>query len=301
MKWYQKIGVIKPSFLMFIAFLLCSYITRKEDWFPEFFMILAEAALSIVVVLKIIEEWSRRERMKRWEEVKQSVYAESLDIFVGIASWISRYRLQINYLYPKIHEDPTWINRLKYYKTDCQFFRDYMSTDDINQKIRPIIIYLAELAQDISEIAPRAFPLINTKEEKHKNDTFLNQISRIKFDEIEHLITEYRMLIPRAIDFSDNEELGLYLQNSEITCSKLMLTLRRHEWNASEISDLSFILVHFTTLLNTIIDICKIIQKETEVETEIETKVTIKQQIIQRVTHWWLPPECFPEIYQRRR
>jgi hypothetical protein len=85
-----------------------------------------------------------------------------------------------------------------------------------------------------------------------------------------------------------------YLQKGEIICSKLMLTLRRHEWNASEISDLSFILVYFTTLLNTIIDICKIIQEETE----IETKVTIKQQIIQKVTHWWLPPECFPEIYQ---
>jgi hypothetical protein len=210
MKWYEKIDVIEPSVLAFFVFLLSSYICREKEWWPEFFLILAEAALSIVIVLKIIEEWSRRERMKRWGEVKQSVYAEFLDIFVGIASWISHYRLQINYLYPNIHKDPTWINRLKYYKTDCQFIHDYMSTDDINQKIGPIIIYLAELAQNISEIAPRAFLLINTKEEKDKKDTFLDQISQIKFDEIAHLIAEYRMLIPRAIDFSDNEELGLF-------------------------------------------------------------------------------------------
>jgi hypothetical protein len=74
MKWYKIIGIIRPSLLIFLFFLLLSYRSRDVKWLPDFYMMIAGTALSIVIVFTIIEVWSHIERTKRWEKVKQVMF-----------------------------------------------------------------------------------------------------------------------------------------------------------------------------------------------------------------------------------
>jgi hypothetical protein len=79
MKWYDKVGIARWGLSASVLFLLLSYCIRAWDWWPEFLLILAESALSVVIVLKIIEVSTRRERERRWEPVKLTVYSQILD------------------------------------------------------------------------------------------------------------------------------------------------------------------------------------------------------------------------------
>ena len=78
MKWAERIDIIVSSLLVFLVSILLSYYYKDKEWFAEFLMMIAGAALSVVIVLKIIEVWSRRERLQRWEKVRLLIYSRFL-------------------------------------------------------------------------------------------------------------------------------------------------------------------------------------------------------------------------------
>jgi hypothetical protein len=294
MKWYEKLDIIKPSLLAFFAFLVLSYLLRLNEWWPELFLIIAEAALSIVIVLKIIEVWSRRERSQRWEKVELLVYSEILDNLLYTYYWMWHYIISVDVAFvdkspdtDKLHEGlyNLALNMDKYEKSSQLSFRS--STLAANMKT------LIEKPWGFPfQLIPHNF--VSSKKE-HENCGWFQEFSKNEaplLDRLMDLLIETKMLIPNAIQLSNGNdyELGFYLHEYGIGCNKLLLNLRTHKRKQQESATLDVaaipsIIKECLLVLKTGVNLCEIITKKL---TENET--SWKDDLKDDLKYWWLPP-----------
>ena len=248
MKWAERIGIVVPSLLIFFICLGLSYRTRAEEWWPEFLMMIAGAALSVVIVLKIIEAWSRRERKHRWENVELLIYSRIVEVLIKISTTINTYVKTLDYIITSDKSDEDIKKSLMRFQTVDQFhFIMKMYKED------SVIVHIRQLAKESKsnsiKIHSYLFNLLKTDEglSKLKNNNNLNSECNIhQIEKIILLINEYRVLIPRIIELSDDEEIALGLQKLEEICIILLSTLRNETSTSNTIS----VLEDFSLFLN---------------------------------------------------
>lgn len=266
-KWYKRIDVIAPS-LAFFFFILLSYRTQKEDWWPELFMMIAGAALSIVIVLKIIEVWSRRERIQRWEKVKNLIYSRILREFQYIAHTIALYEMK------DFEKPPIDLSELLF------------NSDKLCSNMMTLALHTHD----------QALELVRNHYMKNKDDSskllmktidieFLNSISETIIDSI----NDYKEMVPKAIDFSDDEELGFGLNRFEGSCNLLLSNLKpsKSPKPSEPWMQAYHALNYFAIFLRDAVDICELIQQKNAAIPE----KNLKKELTQRLKYWWLPPE----------
>jgi hypothetical protein len=290
MKWYDRVNITGLSLLAFLGFLLLSYISKEKEWWPELFMILAEAALSVVIVLRIIEVWSRKEKTRRWEKVKLLMYSEILDGFFGIYISVFYYILPIERILMQenvsVHK-----NQAETLNDLTTFMRDYQWGQDLHSKSSKSAPYLRTLAKQANTTYRQIIiAIIKSEDKKIKSHfNYILESTNVQIDEIIILINEYRMLIPRALELSDDEDLGLILQKSEISGSRLIGAFRKQKNIKPTLNDIASILKLLSDFLYTAANLCDLIEQKTKAEKEISWK----KDITQKLKCWWLPSSCW--------
>lgn len=267
-KWYKRIDVVAPS-LAFFFFILLSYRTREEKWWPELFMMIAGAALSIVIVLKIIEVWSRKERIQRWEKVKNLIYSRILKEFQYIAHTIALYGMK-DFDKPPIDSSELLFNSDKL----CSNMMT-LALHTRDQSLKLVSNHYMKNKDDSSELLVKTIDI-----------EFLNFVSETIIDSI----NDYKEMVPRAIELpDDDEELGFGLLRFEASCSLLLSSLEtRKLLKPSEPWKQAYhTLSSFAIFLRDAVDICELIQQK-NVAKPVKNW---RKELTQRLKYWWLPPE----------
>ncbi|MHB8117516.1 MAG: hypothetical protein ACYDHX_02120 [Methanothrix sp.] len=299
MKWYNDI--IKLSLIIFFIFIFGSFaINRLEwDWWPEVLLILAEAALSVVIVLKIIEVSSRRERERRWESVKFVVYSQILDKLRLIGYHVCR---------------TTFMFRLESQDIDRERIEIYgMYRDEA-------ISVLRSLASSIRDNHKFLFDIINiSMDHLSKNDPMEQPVQDLIecFDNIRHEINEYKIaLVPRVLALSDDVEVNLALLRFEDVYNILFYredflkrynSLRFREDNRRKYIGLgdNFVdpaFMSLADLLNSTADLYELIQRKSVtiperslIEEGVQTIENWVKEIPKKIKYWWLPPQFWQD------
>jgi len=300
MKWYDEIGIIKICLILFTFLIFGSYeLSRlKSDWWPEFLLILAEAALSVVIVLKIIEVSSRRERERRWESVKLAVYSQILDKL-----------------------------RLIGYHVCRTSFMFWLESEDIDRERIEIqgmygyeaISVLMLLARDVRDNYNFLFDIIRLNRDKpNKSDPMKQPVEDLIecFDNISHEIDEYKVaLVPRVLALSDDVEVNLALLRFEDVYTILFYRrdfLKRYEPSFGEDNSRKYIVlgenfvdpafISLASLLDSAASLYELIQRKSVSVPErglIEESVQILEnwikEIPEKMKYWWLPLHFWQE------
>jgi len=291
MKWYKIIGIIRPSLLIFLFFLLLSYRSRDVKWLPDFYMMIAGTALSIVIVFTIIEVWSHIERTKRWEKVKQVMFLRIFLVFVDLYFMIDNYRALIESIVTD--KRPQWT--FKNVDLSTYIIRMFLKFSYnrkmmlINLKSDNIAGHMRDLANEIKitiqkvKSAPEA-----TQGDKYKKLSLLmSEPNTIQTEEIVYLIEKYKELILKVIELADDEELGLKVQNLERICDNLISSLIWQKRSKSAYFNALITLNDFSLFLRAAADLFELIQEKNK------TKKNWKEEFILDLKYWWLPPECW--------
>ncbi|HQG79299.1 MAG TPA: hypothetical protein PK564_03080 [bacterium] len=291
MKWYKIIGIIRPSLLIFLFFLLLSYRSRDVKWLPDFYMMIAGTALSIVIVFTIIEVWSHIERTKRWEKVKQVMFLRIFLVFVDLYFMIDNYRALIESIVTD--KRPQWT--FKNVDLSTYIIRMFLKFSYnrkmmlINLKSDNIAGHMRDLANEIKitiqkvKNAPEA-----TQGDKYKKLSLLmSEPNTIQTEEIIYLIEKYKELILKVIELADDEELGLKVQNLERICDNLISSLIWQTRSKSAYFNALITLNDFSLFLRAAADLFELIQEKNK------TEKNWKEEFILDLKYWWLPPECW--------
>lgn len=269
MKWAERIDIIVSSLLVFLVSILLSYYYKDKEWLPEFLMMIAGAALSVVIVLKIIEVWSRRERLQRWEKVRLLIYSRFLHEFRGI-TLLSLYYTSIieNYV---LNEDSLSCFHLP-------ILENFSKPDKLAMLMRELATNLKQVAFEVMNFQARYY----LEHEVIPKDHIKSKLFQKTSENFIYPINECRNLIPRTLDLSDDEELGLELHKFENECNVLISIIRQQELEAS---DLMIILRTISVFLNSTADLSNLIQRKlTKPEQSWIEKAKLK------IKFWWLPP-----------
>ena len=301
MKWHSEIDIIKISLMLFFLFIFGSYaVNRLEwDWWPEVLLILAEAALSVVIVLNIIEVSSRRERERRWESVKLVVYSQILDKLRLIGYHVCR---------------TTFMFRLEPHDVDRERIEKHgMYCDEA-------VSVLRSLASSISSNYEFLFDIIDISMDRlNKNDPMEQPVQDLIkcFDNIGHEIYEYKIaLVPRVLALSDDVEVNLELLRFEDACTILFYRedfLKRYDsFRIGEDNRQKYIglgnnfvdpaFMSLADLLNSTADLYELIQRKSVTipgksltEEGVQTLENWAKEIPNKIRYWWLPPQFWQD------
>jgi len=290
MKWYKRLDVV-GSLILFFIFLSLSFVTRENEWFPEFFMIMAEAALSVVIVLEIVEVSIRRERERQWKKVKKLIYSDILSDLGPILSYAGRFvhrqnidngqniALAIGMMcWIKFGTEDGNLDKAAMIKSLSNSIRNYYLSQKFKSKKKDELIELFFVLQDC-------------------------------FKEISEAIDEYRVgLTPRLHELSDDEEVYAALLRFENRCKRLHLMkdllndprgniripyadIVAIWWNPASPSDVHICVVpalsFLADYLDDIADLYELLQ-EKRMHTQEERGLI--EESVQRLKYWWLPP-----------
>jgi hypothetical protein len=61
MRCENKINIVKLFLILYLLFVITSFLTRDGNWISDFLLILSESALSVLIVLMIVERAIQRE------------------------------------------------------------------------------------------------------------------------------------------------------------------------------------------------------------------------------------------------
>jgi len=295
MKWAERIGIVNSSLLVFLVSILLSYHYKDKDWLPEFLMMIAGAALSIVIVLKIVEVWSKKERNQRWEKVKLLIYLRMRHILVAIALYFCTYIAIVQDIYPSIYrpqnklillnsvilfasEPDKIITNMKTLANDIKFMRSTASSAFLKDK--QLIKDKNNVIRYKSGAVVLDFP---SKIEQTEQDIKYNLLKKsIKLEEISDIIKRFENLTPRALELSDDEELGLILQKLEESCRLLLYFNPRTYFELGYITQLDA----FSKFLKLTADLFELMQKTNVTK----PKKNWINEIKKKLKYWWLPP-----------
>jgi hypothetical protein len=262
MRWDNKLVIAKFFLILFVIFLLASFLTRDYEWLTKFFMAMSETALSVVIIMEIVERVIQRENEKRWEKVKSMTYSEILDKLRKIALVI-------------ISSDPIGKNKniiesiqlLKCENTGkhassmrniAKIAQYNLKSNDINKSLD----YNNKSMRDIFKTPP--------------NTAIKEVLSRIDSE-----IEEYKFrLVPRVLDLSDDEEVNLALMFFEkryVNFAELCNSVERENITLKGLAE----------LLIAIADLYEVVQRKMH----NEPQRSLIEEIVRSIEHWWLPYE----------
>lgn len=304
MKWYDRINVVVWSIILTPLFIIFSFITSKwnlQSW-PDFFMFMAGASLNVLVVLLIIENSVRKERKRRWENIKLFAYSQILEKLRYIGYHVCHTTFMV-YL------EPLDINREKIEREGLDDAEAAFILRCLAYNIFKYYIFL----YDVSKIY---------FESRNKDDPMEMHIKALTecFDNISHEINEYKAaIVPRIISFSDDVEVNLALLRFEeayaiIHYRKDFLNRYNPSFSFGKDNDKKYIalgpnfvdpaFISLAYLLRSSADLYELIQRKMTTVPEIglieETMQESKHQLKELgydakhlIKYWWLPPDCW--------
>lgn len=259
--------VVRSCIALFFLCILGSYFLNhwKLEWWPEFLLILAEAALSVVIVLKIIDETNRRDKERRWESVKLLIFSQievklkTMVIDVGFSNLMQK-------LNPAIIQDITKI----------------ITNKDVSKD---------ELAPKLADCIRRNIRLNSKNIEK--NIFYSKDINKDILDILAIIvreIDEYQMaLVPRIMDISDEEVSFALLEFESYYVIFLNLT---ESLKQTEDSPVWWIFAQdalrkLANFLYKTAYLRELIQQKTKPE----QKLSLMEKNLEKLKLWWWPYE----------
>jgi len=200
MKWFDRVGIVVWCLILSPLFLLLSFTASRFDWnwWPEFFLSISEAALSVLIVLLIIENYIRMERIRRWELVRSFTYFQILNKLRHLGYFVCS-------------------TTLMYQLEPLNIDRDRIERQGLD--IENAVFVLRSLADSIREHYNLLFDINRmygrTGEDGDPMGPSVKSTIEC-FNNIRHEIDEYKVaLVPRVLALSDDVEVNLALLRFE--------------------------------------------------------------------------------------